>query len=384
VTTLHHRLFSFTLEDQLSVLRALVGMAWVSALAMLLLELWIRATNERAWPSVGGFSLTYNLVLLEFAANSLCLNVLLLQRDWYERAPRESIARLRWLLIAVVIWFGIHYFAAFHVFGSLSGPLLPLLPVLVLAALVVFPGKWGWFTAAYLLAGHAAVALMEQYQLILNRVLLAGFYVYTERMTVSGVFLLLLALALAMLLGTLLRRRLAETGSAVHRASCIDSFTGLYHEDFLSQRLERELGRARRQASPTALVVLEIEGLAERMLPRRHAAANDLLQQAAGTLIDCTRLTMDTPATSEVARTSFTVLLPDTPGEKARVVANRMQQSLTPLLAAAGAGIRCRIGIAAATRAAGIDGERLRAVAQEALERARGAGVDLEVLEASA
>src|SRR5687768_2335261 len=98
----------FLFEDCLELLRGLVVLAWIGAVAGLSAEIWVRFFSGHDWPQLGGFSYTYNAVLLEFALNTVVLTLLLVQKDWYERVPRASPHRLRWLLFAVLVWEGLH------------------------------------------------------------------------------------------------------------------------------------------------------------------------------------------------------------------------------------------------------------------------------------
>jgi GGDEF domain-containing protein len=306
------RLPELLLEDALNLLRVLVMLAWVGVAAMVCTQLWIRQSPDFAWPALGGFPATYNGMLVEFGLTTLMLTMLLVVRDWYERVPRQSAHRVNWLLTAVIVWFGLHLFTAFHVTGSLRGPLLPLLPLLMMAALVVLPGRAGWLAAGYFAAGFASVPVLESRGVLLPVGLLADAFSYSRPATPPGIVALLLVLAGAALLGAGLRRH-----TRTLRNSRLDSATGLFHHAFLEQRIGAELARARRQGGCASLLLLRLEGLSAQ-----DAFTDSHLRQLGQRLLTQIRLHSDTPARYGLA--TLAVLLPTSTAEGVQGVTRRL------------------------------------------------------------
>jgi GGDEF domain-containing protein len=343
------------IEDYLALLRILVRLAWLGVVIFVGVEAWIRLGSKLAWPRLGGFSFTYNAILLEFALNALLLTTLLLERNWYERVPRNAEHRVRWLFSAVVLWAGLHLFAAFHVTGSVAGPLLPLLPVALVAALVALPGLGGWLIFAYLLAGHAAVVALESIELLHPRGPLAAAFQYRGPLTPIGAVTLAGVMVASAALALALRQRLYPGDGTLTPAQRIDPETGLFCRAFLEQRMRAELGRTRRQGGSDALLLLGLDGAAAA------APSAQALRAAAQAMIGRVRLRSDTPA--HYAPAVLGVLLPACDANGARSVALRIAGQLE------GSGLRLRTAVCA------VDGGKaepaqVMAAAENALRRA--------------
>lgn len=329
------RLPSFVTEDYIALLRATLAMAWAGVAGMLGVEVWLRLCGA-PWPDVGGFSATYNLVLAEFALTAACLSVLVVWRAWFERVPREAIARLRTLLTVVVFWLGVHEFAMFHETGGASGPLLALLPVLVTAAFLALPAPGAWATAAFLVAGHVAVLAMENNGLLSRPGLLAPAFALGSML---GTLTLGVSLAFAILLGCLARGRMDDAGVNLNRSSRHSPLTGLYEHEFLMERLGSELARQRRHGTPLTFMLFELEGFPEFTAARGHDESRRVLRRVAQVLIASTRVKMDTPA--HYAPTTLALLLPEASAEHLQAVLRRIEDALTQT---AGGALRLRIG----------------------------------------
>jgi GGDEF domain-containing protein len=347
----------FLFEDCLSLLRGLVVLAWVGVAAGATAEIWIRYFSDHDWPQLGGFSFTYNAVLLEFALNTAVLTLLLIQGDWYERVPRESSNRLRWLLVAVLVWEGLHLFGAFHVTGSLQGPLLPLLPLLLAGALVVLPGRSGWWLAGYLLTGHLMVLLLESTGKIHKTGLLSDVFSLNASVSSLGLLALACIVATALALGVVARRWIYPDMGLLSPSQRLDHATGLFRRAFLDQRLEAELGRTRRQGGHLALLLLAPERRG------RAALAEADLRKLALRLLGMLRLESDTPA--RFGPGVFAILLPaaDAAG------LGHFVQRLTQELSEEGQMIPLRAA-AVVTNGNAVDGPGLIRTIEEALWKA--------------
>lgn len=371
---------NFLLEDYLGLLRGFVGLAWGGVAAMALVKAWMQGASDLPWPRLGGFDTTYNLILAEFTLNTAMLTLLVFIKDWYERVPRTAADRVRWLLIVVTVWAGLHYFAAFHVSGSLRGPLLPLLPVLILAAFLGLPGRGAWAAAAFLLAGHAAVLLLERHALIHPRGLLTDAFALDG----PGLFaaLAFFTVLIAVTLGALARYRLDEAGAALHRGSRVNPLTGLYEHEFFMQRLTAELGRLRRQGGSLSVLLMEFDGLTDFTAHQGYDAGRELLRRAAHALIKSVRQQMDTPA--RYAPKTFALLMPMAGTDYARTVAERVRELVEEQIAPGTASLKLRAGLVNVRRHEGMDAGRVITAASEALRKARETGQPLVELEAAA
>lgn len=338
------------LEDRLLVLRGLVVFAWFLLACFAGIELTLRIHPAAQWPHVAGFSLTYNTLLAVFALNAFVLTALLIYRDWFERVPRSAEYRVDWLLGLVLVWLGLHVFFLFHVAGAFSGALGALPVVLVMAVLVVLPGRAGWGFALYLAGGHVLVALLADAALIHPDGPLAAAF-RPEGVLYAPSLLALCAIALAAALwarGWMVPKTLAD-----HPAQRVDPDTGLFRTAFLQQRMQRELRRGRRQNSASTLLLLDVG--AER------GALSEVERERpyAETLLRTIRLSSDTPAHYAPGR--LAVLMPAADGAAARALCQRLVGAIQE------GGLRVpRIGGAVVDSATG-DAARLARAAEKAL-----------------
>lgn len=336
------------LEDRLQLLRQLVIVAWLLLAWQLAARVWLDIAPGFEWPQRAGFATTFDILLGVFALNTLVLTALLLRRDWFERIPRSAEHRVGWLQLAVLVWLGLHLFYAFHHSGGLGGPLLALLPVLPVAALILLPGRAGWWLAAYLLGGFGAVVVMQAMAWIHPEgALRAGFALFGAgaplgMLTLLGVLLLAGAVALRA------RRWIYPDAAAAPELLRIDPQTGLFNARFLRARIGRELARAERQRSWSALVLLELPD-----------ADGDALQRAGRLLRDTVRLHSDTPAYLCDAR--LAVLLPATGIDAAASFCERLRRCYTEI------GLAAPKIAGAATRDRSCDAGALEAAASAAL-----------------
>lgn len=355
-------------EDHIALLRALVIMGWVAVAGAISTELWVRS-SPLEWPTLGGFAVAYRGLTLEFATVVGLLTLLLVRRDWYERVPRVSADRVRWLLMAVVVWMGLHLAWAFHATGALSGPVAMLIPLFVMAALMVLPQAAGWWTSAYLLALTSGVVLLEHLKVISSPGQLAPAFAYggpgAERL---GIATLLFGLLFAVVLALELRRRSFAAGRVLAFGSAIDPATGLFHRLFLLERLEQEITRARRYGNSSTLLLIRIEDVTES----DPSAAEDQLRALSDSLLQAVRLQSDSP--SRYGPATLAALLPTANRASVRDVVGRIDQAMRKR----DAGVRLCFGAALIDDPAGMSAAQIRLAAEAALCRARpGAGLEL-------
>jgi GGDEF domain-containing protein len=321
---------AFLIEDCLALLRILVCAAWFGVALLLGVETWIRVMQPQDWPALG-FGLTYHGLALEFTLNTIVLTTLLVRRDWYERVPRQSLPRVRWLLAAVLIWIALHSFMAFHVTGSVHGPLLPLLPVLLAAALLALPERGGLWLAAFLLAGHGGMIALETMHALPPRGALADVFSYAGPATVLGVTALVLVMLAAMTVALLAHLRFRQSGVALHHAGRIDPTTGLFHKAFLTDRVAQEIARVRRQGDCAVLMLIRLERLAD------DDATDARLHAMADALLGLIRIGSDTAGRYGIG--TLAVLLPASKAAGAAVVAERLRAGLARFDTRFGAGL---------------------------------------------
>lgn len=335
------------------MLRGLVLLAWAALVLAVLTPLSIQAMTTGIWPE-GIFSLVYNVVVIEFGVVTLALTVLLFSSSWYERIPRSSTNRVFSLLVAVIVWFSLHLFAAFHVTGGFGGPFMPLLLVLLMASLTAFPGVVGWLVAAYLALGHMGVLWLADHGLISHEGTLGAIFSLTPPLTNWSLTALACVLLLCLLLAITLRRWLYPETLSISPAQRIDPGTGLFRRVFLEYRMERELKRIKRQGGSVSLLLIG------RDKKEWHRVKKDIT----GAMIEQVRLSSDTPASYLPG--VIAVLLPDA----GRAVIDDVTRRIVEAASLAGGmplSMRAAVAVAESGELSVAD---LKACAEEALSKA--------------
>jgi diguanylate cyclase (GGDEF)-like protein len=131
--------------------------------------------------------------------------------------------------------------------------------------------------------------------------------------------------------------------------------------------LKRETERARRFGRSLALVLLDVDHFKAYNDTFGHRAGDDALRHVAGHLTEAAPRRLD--AVARYGGEEFVVLLAETDAEGARLVAERIRESL-----AGSDQFRCRLTISAgiaATRGDDCEGEALIERADEALYQAK-------------
>lgn len=156
--------------------------------------------------------------------------------------------------------------------------------------------------------------------------------------------------------------RLRERLRSSVRLSATDAATGLYNRHYMMQHLANLIARARAGNRPLSLLLIDFDGFAQ---------VNDALGRAAGDAVLgelARRVAASVRASDLAARCDgqrLAVILPDSPGEVAGVVAERLRKLIgdTP---AKGLAVTASIGIAS-LRSADAGAEMLLGRAAEAL-----------------
>lgn len=240
-------------------------------------------------------------------------------------------------------------------------------PRRALAAAALLPGL---AAAAALLAGHVsgAAAVTEA----------AGFVPATPGWLPGALAVgaaLLLAAQGAVVVG--LRRRLDATQAAAAALAVTDDLTGVGNRRYVLERLADELGRARRYGRDLSCVLLDLDGLS-RVNGAVGADGGDAVLRGCANAVRAQLRRSD--AVGRLRDDELLVLLPETDGVGARVIAERLRLAVASLAVLHG-GITLQatasLGVATfapAGEPAPLEAEVLLRRADEALFRAKSEG----------
>jgi diguanylate cyclase (GGDEF)-like protein len=114
--------------------------------------------------------------------------------------------------------------------------------------------------------------------------------------------------------------------AAVRALTFTDELTGLHNRRFFEQELKREAERARRFRRPLALVLLDVDHFKSYNDTFGHRAGDEALRRVAGHLADAAPRRLD--AVARYGGEEFVVLLAETDLEGARLVAERIRDSV--------------------------------------------------------
>lgn len=173
----------------------------------------------------------------------------------------------------------------------------------------------------------------------------------------------------------------AHKYDAIRRQVVTDYLTRLYNRRYFMNRAGEEIERSLRHQAPLSVLMVDIDHFKQFNDTHGHATGDRVLQTVARAMQDALR-------TSDICARhggeEFAVLLPNTPGENAYYVAERVRRTLsgtryTGLGLPAEANITISVGVATCPRDA-TELDTLMELADKALYRAKAAGRDQVVL----
>jgi two-component system, cell cycle response regulator len=165
-----------------------------------------------------------------------------------------------------------------------------------------------------------------------------------------------------------LRRSLSDTVALAVR----DPLTGLHNRRFFDARLAKAVAQARSGRKRLSIVVVDIDHFKRINDGCGHAAGDEVLRQFAGRLQDSLR---GSDLACRIGGEEFVVLMPDTDGEDAMRVAERIREEVAAApFAIPGASVAVTVSAGLAELTTGDDGSSLVARADRSLYEAKRAG----------
>lgn len=175
-----------------------------------------------------------------------------------------------------------------------------------------------------------------------------------------------------------LREALAELEQVnvqLERISNQDELTGIHNRRYFNARFEAEFKRAKRNQSSLAVIIADIDHFKSVNDNHGHLVGDACLKTVAQIILNSGARPMDILA--RYGGEEFILLLPDTPIEGARHVAERIRHSIESSLvthAEMKLSITISVGVAAQTPSSRDEGEQLVAAADAALYAAKDGG----------
>lgn len=157
----------------------------------------------------------------------------------------------------------------------------------------------------------------------------------------------------AVLLGRLRERLARETDAAR-----TDLLTGLLNRKAFLDKLHDEVARAGRYGRPLSISYIDLDGFKAVNDVYGHAAGDQVLRIVSGVLRSTLRA-QDTPA--RLGGDEFGVLLPETPGEAAAGVMERLRLQVEERMCAFEYAVTCSVGVVTAPRCESTADELVRA-----------------------
>jgi len=152
-----------------------------------------------------------------------------------------------------------------------------------------------------------------------------------------------------------LERSLSAATAEVRRMSLVDPLLGLYNRRYLNEQLPHEIERARRYKTPLALAMADLDGFKKVNDVHGHIVGDEVLKCFAERALASVRQSSDWIA--RFGGEEFAIVLPQTPLEGARAVAEKVRAECagTPFEATVGLlKVTVSLGVAALLPAADV------------------------------
>lgn len=162
----------------------------------------------------------------------------------------------------------------------------------------------------------------EVHRLTNAQIRLWGVREFYVRSLVAGTIAVLIGLGVSF---RLMLRRARRDAARIEQLAHYDSLTGLPNRGLLEDRLARTFALARRNDSPMAVLLFDLDGFKAVNDELGHAAGDALLVGVAQRARECVR---DSDTAGRLGGDEFLVLLPDTDREGARLVAAKLLEAI--------------------------------------------------------
>ena len=120
-------------------------------------------------------------------------------------------------------------------------------------------------------------------------------------------------------------RELEKANAELESLATLDGLTGIKNRRAFGQRLEEEVARATRYGLPLSLLMLDVDHFKSYNDTFGHPEGDDVLKAVVRTLMGCAR---ETDLVARYGGEEFVVLLPQTDGPGASVIAERMRRAV--------------------------------------------------------
>lgn len=184
------------------------------------------------------------------------------------------------------------------------------------------------------------------------------------------------ALLFILVLFGLYHRRVRARMAALEEAVVRDPLTGLLNRRGFQERLEIELERARRDGTPLALVMADLDRFKEVNDQLGHMGGDMALERMGGVIAKTSRRV---DAVARLGGEEFAFLLPNTTALRGRVMAERVRRATEKSFAGTPVSLTLSLGVAEYP-AVGRTAEELLETADAALYRAKALGRNRTVL----
>lgn len=146
-----------------------------------------------------------------------------------------------------------------------------------------------------------------------------------ERMVVSGIIIVWIAVWVALVISTAVTRRLDAQTKALEYQASHDSLTGLPNRGVLEERLEKAINMAQRQNKYVSLIIMDLDRFKEINDTLGHHVGDLILQKIAKRL---SKILKKTDTIARLGGDEFAILLPMTDASHAMLVVDKILMTM--------------------------------------------------------